>query len=144
MDLQRCNLQEPARTQKNFLVHAILRIFMVICPALEFLPGPLHLKQLCDRGLVFADRRLVRFAIRTHTHMPRPSMPKGAPCSHRGAVIGKWPSCWPCYEFAGSRHHISIEDREHHFFGHFDRLAEFCERLEFAWNAPQCYQSQYP
>ena len=40
---------------------------MVICPALEFLPGPLHLKQLCDKGLVFADRRLVRFAIRTHT-----------------------------------------------------------------------------
>ena len=74
--------------------------------------------------------------------MPRPSTPKGAPCSHRGAVIGKWPSCWPCYEFAGSRHHISIEDREHYFIGHFDRLAEFCERLEFAWNAPQCYQSQ--
>ncbi|CAL1129948.1 unnamed protein product, partial [Cladocopium goreaui] len=44
-------------------------------------------------------------------HLPRPLLPKGAPCSHRGVVTGKWPSCWPCYEFAGSRHHISIEDR---------------------------------
>ena len=73
-------------------------------------------------------------------HLPRPLLPKGAPCSHRGVVTRKWPSCWPCYEFAGSRHHISIEDRKHHFIGHFDPLAEPLVWFEFIGNAPQCYQ----